>query len=316
MITDAKIISYNDNGELTWVRVNLEDIGVNKNCAIAIDGSTTGTGCSIVELDTGNLVSSILFSRDKKSGESKVRYKVELKRALYKLLINNRKFISYVFYEEPFIQYAGAASALLMLRTSVEELIVENEPELDHIKYGEVNNKKWKKEWLDPEPCPTGSELEKEAVRKKMVQAIPLMAEVSQDEIDSAAMGFVVVRKIGLGEEDDLKSKKKRRPFQYNVEFIGADKEDDMLQEFSDSLDEFKIPKRVLENGIRIQRINGYGKFDNKVYEAMADDDLLLILEYNSKHHGNMTLKHRIGHLTAEYENIYAIIWRKSRKYK
>ena len=61
------------------------------------------------------------------------------------------------------------------------------------------------------------------------------------------------------------------------------------------------------------QKIDGYG-FDNKVYELMDGEDLLLILGFSNKHHGNMILKHRVGHLTAQYDTIYALVWRKSRK--
>ena len=313
MITSAKVFGYNDKGELGLIPVSISDIQLKKKCIMALDGSTATTGCAIIEEDTGNIAGLIAFTRDKEHDESKVRYKVQLKRALYDILIRN-KFIEHIYYEEPFIQYAQAAEALLMLRTSVEELIVENEPELDYIKYTEINNKKWKKEWLAPEPCPNNSELEKAAVKRKMVEAIPLMDSVTQDEIDAAAMGFVAVTKLKDGTDSELKSKKKVNAFQYNIKFIGAESEDDMLQELLDNLDDFKIPQKVMNNGIKIKRIDGYGKFDNKVYEIMDNDDLLLVLAFSSKHHGNIILKHRVGHLTAQYDTIYALVWRKSRK--
>lgn len=313
MFIDAKVFGYNDKGELALIPISLSDINVKKRAVMSLDGSTSTTGCTILEEDTGSIIALIAFTRDKSHGESKVRYKVQLKRALYDILTRN-KFIEKIYYEEPFIQYAEAASALLMLRTSVEELVIENEPELDYTSYDEVNNKLWKKWWLYPEPCPNNSELEKAAVKKKMVEAIPLMANVTQDEIDASAMGFVVVTKLKEGKANELKSKKKPSTFVYNIKFIGAESEDDMMQEFLDNLDDFKVPKRVLNNGIKIKKIDGYGKFDNKVYELMDGEDLLLILGFSNKHHGNMILKHRVGHLTAQYENIYALVWRKNRK--
>ena len=44
------------------------------------------------------------------------------------------------------------------------------------------------------------------------------------------------------------------------------------------------------------------------------DDDKILIIKFSSKHHGNIVLEHRIGQLAAQYEYIYAIVWRVTRK--
>ena len=313
MIIKANVFGYNDKGELALIPISISDINVKKKAIMSLDGSTSTTGCVILEEDTGNIIAMIEFTREKSKDESKVRYKIQLKRALYDILTRNR-YIERIYYEEPFIHYVDAASALLMLRTSVEELVIENEPELDYTSYDEINNKLWKRLWLHPDKCPNNSELEKAAVKKKMVEAIPLMENVVQDIIDAAAMGFVVVTKLKDGKEHELKSKKKHRDFAYNIRFIGAECEDDMMQELLDNLDEFKVPKKVLNNGIKIRKIDGYGKFDNKVYELMDGEDLLLILGFSNKHHGNMILKHRVGHLTAQYDTIYALVWRKSRK--
>jgi len=313
VVVNAKIFGYNQLGQLDLVPVKLEDIELINKCIIALDGGTIRTGCAVIEEATGYIVALIAFEREK-ADESKVRFKVNFKRALYTLLSNNKNTIDRIYYEEPFIQYAEAAEALLMLRTSVEELIIENEPELNHIKYTEVPNKRWKALFLAPDKCPTGSELEKEAIRNKMIKYIPLMEKVSQDEIDAAAMGTVVVHKMKDGTEGGLKSKKKVAPFQYNIAFIGAECDDDMLQELLDNVSDFKIPEKVMHNGIKIKQIDGRGKFDSKVYENMEDDDLLLVLKFSSKYHGNIILKHRVGHLAAQFPYIYALVWRKSRK--
>ena len=313
MIIDAKVFGYNKDGELDLIPINIADIRMKKKAIMSLDGSTTCTGCAIIEEDTGNICGLIAFKRDKAHDESKVRYKVEFKRAVYDILIRNRA-IERVYYEEPFIGYAEAAASLMMLRSSVEELIIENEPALDYIKYDEINNKKWKRLFLAPDKCPTGTELEKEAIKKKMIGYIPLMERVTQDEIDAASMGFVAVKYLKEGSEEDLKSKKKTKPFQYNIKFIGADCDDAMLQEYMDNLNDFKVPQKVMNNGIKIKHIDGYGTFDNKVYENMGDEDLLLILSFSNKHHGNIILKYKIGYLSAQYDTIYALIWRKSRK--
>lgn len=294
-------------------QLNLDNLY--KNVVVAIDGSTTCTGVSIIEANTGGLICSMALIREEKgkTKETKVQFKVKLKRVLTELFKNN-KSINKVFYEEPFIEFVNSAEALLMLRTSVEEIIAENEPELDYIKYMEVNNKKWKKLLLHPEKCPVGTELEKQAVKNKILKEMPYMSECTQDELDAYGIGFVATTRISS--EDELKSKKKVHAFGYNIDFIGADDEDEFLTLLTDKLDsgELKIPNKVLEQGIRIKEIGGRGKFDDYIFNIMDEDDVMLGLKFKSKHHGNIILKYRIGHLSVEYDYIYAVVWRKSRK--
>lgn len=303
----AKTVAYDTNNNLCLVEVPIENVRVNFPCILAIDGSTTNTGAAILRETDGAIISVISFKND---DESAVHYKVRLKRAIQELLRQNR-VIKNIFYEEPFIEYVEAAYNLLMLRTFIQEIKVENEPEFNYIQYTEVNNKKWKRLFLAPDKCPNDSKLEKEAVKNKLIGALPWLSGITQDEIDAIAMGFVAVTKLKEGEEEELRSKKKARPFQYNIHFIGAEDEDVMMQEMFDFC---KIPIDVLRNGIAIVELPPRCNFEQKIYDLMGQDDKLLILKFPSDRYGDVILKHQIGYLAASFSTLYAIIWRKTRK--
>lgn len=297
------------NGNIILTTKEIENVKVSDVCVMSIDGSTTNTGIAILREQDGALIYSCAFSREKKD-ETPVQYKVRLKRAVHQILMNNT-LIETIYYEEPFIGYASAAPNLMMLRTFVEEIIVENEPILNYIKHSEINNKKWKKLFLAPDKCPTGTEAEKVAVRKKLEGYMPFLKEVTQDEIDAISMGFIATVQIRNGLADDLESKKKPRPFMYNVRFIGADEDDNMLMEFPDVYDG---PGQLLENGMSLTVCKGTEDFDKHIYKAMGNEDKVLIIKFDSNKHGNLILQYKIGHLASTYEYIYAIVWRKSRK--
>ncbi len=298
------------SGNIVLVDKSLESTKVDTVCIMAIDGSTTNTGVAILRESDGALLFTCSFAREKNTNETPVQYKVRLKKAINTILTNNT-LIQSVYYEEPFIGYASSVPNLMMLRTFIEELIVENEPLLDYLKHIEINNKKWKKLFLAPDKCPTGTDAEKAAVRKKLEGYMPFLSVVSQDEIDAISMGFIAAVNIKNGTDEDLESKKKPKPFQYNIAFIGADEDDDMLLEFGDIYDG---PNYLLENGINLTTCKGTEDFNKHVYKEMGNEDKVLIIKYDSKKHGNLTLQYRIGHLAATYKYIYAIVWRKSRK--
>lgn len=303
-ITDGK-------REIILTDKTLDEIKVATPSIISIDGSTTNTGLAILREEDGALLFSCAFKReDSGDGESPVRYKVRLKQAVQKILENNQ-LIDRIYYEEPFIGYATAAPNLMMLRTFIEELIIENEPRFDYLKHVEINNKKWKKLFLAPDKMPTGTEAEKKAVRNKLEGYMPYLTCVTQDEIDAISMGFIATTHIRLHTDDELESQKKARPFQYNIRFIGANEEDDMLLEFADVYDG---PAYLLENGLAITTCKGTEDFNKHVYKNMGNNDKVLIIKYDSKKHGNLTLQYKIGHLAACYPYIYAIVWRKTRK--
>lgn len=297
-------------GNIVLTQSSLENVKVSDVCIMSIDGSTTNTGIAILREKDGALFYSCSFSREKDKGETPVQYKVRLKKAVENIILNNT-LIETIYYEEPFIGYASAAPNLMMLRTFVEEIIVENEPILDYIKHTEINNKKWKKLFLAPDKCPTGTDLEKVAVRTKLEGFMPFLSAVTQDEIDAISMGFIATVQIRNGVADELESKKKPHAFQYNIKFIGADEDENMLMEFPDVYDG---PGYLLENGLSMTTCKGTSNFDKHVYEQMKNEDKVLIIKFNSNKHGNLILQHRIGHLASTYEYIYAIVWRKSRK--
>lgn len=288
--------------------IELKDIKINNECIMSIDGGTKDTGVAIMRKGDGLLKYSIAFSRDK--DETPVEYKVRLKRAVHDIISRN-KGINSIFYEEPYLGHPTAIANLFMLRVFVEEIIVENEPAFNYIEYMEINNMRWKKLFLEPDKCPPGTELQKKAVKDKLVSRLPFTEVLSQDEMDAIAMGFTIIGKLKIGDEDGLRSKKKVRPFGYNVRFIGAYNDDNMLQEF---MDIYNGPESVAQNGIVLADIGRCYSFDKKVYEQMENDDKVLILRYPSDKHANITLQYRVGHLAAVYPFIYAIVWRKNRK--
>lgn len=299
------------NKNVVMRNISLDDLIVGEPSIMSIDGSTTNTGIAILRKSDGALFYSLAFTREKgEKGETPVQYKVRLKKAVHKILSEN-KCIETVYYEEPFIGYAEAARNLLMLRTFIEELIVENEPNLDYLTHLEVNNMKWKKLFLAPDKCPQGTELQKAAVRKKLESFMPYLSVVTQDEIDSICLGFVATVQIKNGKDEDLESKKKVHPFQYNIEFLGADDDDSMLTEFWDT---YSGPKKLLQNGIFLAEISGTQNFDKFVYQSMGNDDKVLIIKFESNKHANLILQYRLGYMSTTYDFIYAVVWRKSRK--
>ena len=298
-------------GGIIMMECALEDINVQQYAILSIDGSTSNSGLAILRESDGALMYSMCATRDA-SGETPVHYKIRLKRQVADILRRN-KYIQQVYYEEPVIANITAVANLFMLRTFIEEMIIENEPEFDYIKHYEISNMKWKRLFLAPDKVPSGTENQKKAVRAKVEQGLPFLNKVTQDEIDAICMGYVActtLKEGGSGE--DLQSKKKVRPFKYNSVFIGADTDDNMLTEFYDI---YNGPKKLLENGISFTEIDGKTKFYQHIYNTMGpDDDKILIIKFSSKHHGNVILEHRIGNLAAQYDYVYAIVWRVTRK--
>lgn len=290
--------------------------------SIAIDGSTTCSGVAYILNSNGAILGCSELEREDGT-EDYVRYKVQFKKFLNELLTVQADKVTHIFYEEPILGSFTTSSALLALRTSVKELKVENEPKYDKIDYCEVNNKHWKKLWLYPSPVPNGSDLEKKAVRDKLVSLVPYLQYVKQDSIDAICMGIVSVNSVrSNGSTEGVKTKKKAKPFKYEIKFIGIladDKESAdvaVIDELRDSLDskEFRIPKSVLENGIRLVDLNGHGLFDKHVYSEMEDDDMLLILGFDSDKYYNVLLEHNVVRLASNCNRMYAVIWRKTRK--
>lgn len=309
MIVKNRVITVS-NGEHSLLDIDTDRLfKIQRELILGIDGSTSNTGIGIVDYVTGNVLGCISLKRE--DDESTVRYKVRFKEYMAELM--DKLKIKIIFYEQPFIDAdrPDSVKALFMLRTSIEEIKIEQEPRFDGIELIEVPNTKWKKVLL-PDKVPNGTKAQKKAVRDFIVSALPILTGVTEDEYDGIGLGIAGFKTIRNGDANDLGATKKARPFKYNVRFIGADDDNDFLAEYECELSGYKIPKVVLDNGAYIVSINGRGIFDNHVYKEMGDDDCLLIVKFSSKHHSNVVLEHRLANLT-HYNYIYAIIWRKSR---
>lgn len=288
---------------------NLEVVKFADNVLMAIDGSTTCSGVAFLRTSDGAYCGSIAFIHEK--GETAVEYKVAWKRALHQIFRQTVGVLKTVVYEEPFIGYANAAKNLLMLRTSVEELIAENKSELSYIQYFEVANGRWKKRFLAPDKVPSGTDAQKKAIRDKILSSLPFLDSITQDECDATGLGFVTAKELSNGSEEDLKSKKKIRPFQYNIEFYGADTDDGALEVIAN---ETRAPEKLMELGFGFTAIERYQRLDDLVCQVIGEDDTVQIIRLPSSKCGNIALKYRISHLTEAYEYLYLVVWRKSRK--
>lgn len=298
-------------GNGKFATISIDQLKVQEKCLMAIDGATENTGVAIVRERDSALIATMAFTREGDI-ETGIKYKVQLKRELLKIFENNPNIVN-VFYEEPYIGYKKAVDTLFSLRTSVQELIYENEPSLDYLSFAEVNNMVWKKRFLAPDKCPTGTDKQKEAVKNKMLKIFPVMAlkeyNITQDEIDATGLGLVASLNLRQGSIADIESKK-TNPFAYEMKFIGADDDDTMVQ----SIFDLGVPSAVLENGIKMENLKKSTEMDKQIYKKMGEDDKLLIFKFPSTKFSNLVLKYKVGMLTAQYDWIYLIVWRKYRK--
>lgn len=305
----------NNAGITELETISLEDIVIDTFAILTIDGSTSNSGLAIMRECDGALMYTITAKRDSNTkDETPVRYKLRLKRNVADILRRN-KYITQVYYEEPVIGNITAIGNLFMLRTFVEEMIIENEPEFDYIKHYEVNNMRWKRLFLQPDKVPSGSDNQKKAVRDKLVSYLPFLKDVTQDEIDAIAMGFVACTCIKGDTNvavEELASKKKTRPFQFETDFIGAESDELALMELMES---YSGPEKLKDNSILFTELGRREKFKDKIYKSMGDDDRILFIKFESKHHGSLILEYDLGSLSVQYDYIYAVVWRRTRKY-
>lgn len=309
-------VQYDGDKMLRIEPSDLEHIIVLERSLLAIDGSTTRSGVSIIGIDK-KIKYVIALERDS-SNETPIQYKVQFKRFLDSVMERNRA-IETIYYEEPFIEYIESSKVLLSLRTSVEEIIAERAPKYDYIKFIEASNQKWKSQFLAPDKVPAGKPAQKAAVTNKVYKLYPLLADekITEDECDSLGLGLVALGHSSSKTEDSLKSKKKARAFNYNIRFIGANDEDEMFNELTAVINTYKIPQSLVDSYLEdpdIIELNGRGLFNNLVYEHMGTDDKLLILAFRSDKYSNVILEHRMAALTKESPMIYAVVWRKTRK--
>lgn len=306
-------------------RINQSPVPV----GIGIDGSSTNTGFGIIN-QAGALISTAAISRRKK--EDYIQYKLELQTELTKLLLACKDKLAYIWYEEPFVGFVNAAEVLMAIRTTVKEIIYQH-PELKHIVYKEVNNKRWKKIFLEQHGSRLpagGSEAEKKAIadvlNNKLVydNIYDTRCCVTQDEMDAA--GLALAGWYGVREGVALESKKPVHEFKFNVAFeifdaTPEDVEQNVMLTLMDVSKEYKIPNKVLDNGVTISILNGKKLFKKIVYETMEDNDKLLVFIYPANKYANILFEHGAGqNILSQLEEfgdnqtIAAYVWRKSRK--
>jgi Holliday junction resolvasome RuvABC endonuclease subunit len=305
----CRLVATDNNGNLCLRTVDREQFKLGNKVIIGIDGSSTCTGITFLDSETGYFVGSMALERS--SGESAVRYKVNFRHYMDELLGDIKT--DNIFYEEPFIGYAEASKVLFMIRSTVEEVIIENEPKYDHIIYTEVNNKRWKSRFVD-EKLLGNTELEKKAIREKVLSILPFLKDITQDEMDAFGLATVGREAAMTHSENELKSHKKAKPFKYNIEFIGADDDEEFVEQYYDCIESFKVPAVLRDKNAEMFSIGSRGIFENYVYSCMGDEDKLIIIKFKSTSHANVIIEHRLSNLADSNEYLYAVVWRKSRK--
>lgn len=313
MILSVKQPVMGENNAVILKQIEFEDIHVDQYCILSIDGSTANSGLAILRETDGAILYILGAKREK--DETPVQYKVRLKRAVREMLVRN-KLINQVYYEEPVVANISAVKNLFMLRAFIEEIIVEEEPAFEYLKYCEVANTKWKSLFLAPDKVPSGTDNQKKAVRSKLERLLPFIKDknVTQDEVDAICLGYVAAQllKRNISADKELKSKKKPREFKFSCDFIGGNSDEEALMEFSEN---FRGPKKLLDKlEVHMTDLGNRESFDKHVYTIMGDEDKILIVKFPSKYHGDVILKYKIGMLAQQFDYIYVAVWRDSRK--
>lgn len=293
-------------------KIELRDIILDTRCIIAIDASTKNTGICIIEIGTERPLYSISLSRE--SNETAIEYKVAFKGIIADLILNNGsvyKNVRMIIQEEPFISAMKTTTEVLMsLRTSVPELLVEHKDLLEEFEYHEMNNKTWKKKLFSPDKCPGNTEAEKRMAKEKIGAIHPIYLSLTQDEIDACGIGIISCRLINSGV--GIKDKQRISRFSYNIDFVGGDS----LEAALENILELDIPKQVLETGYEMASLPANGNLEKRIFEAMGEDDKLLIFEFSPSKAGNLVLKYKLSYLAEIFDTLYAVVWRKNRKKK
>ena len=293
------------NRDKTWKYV--DTIRVDRKSIIGFDASSSNTGFSIVGIDGAVLYTCSL---QRESNETPVEYKLAYKNFVRELL-KRELLIEKIWYEEHFIGYAEAAKILFMLRSTIQEVLIEENMQ---IIYKEMSNKKWKKylfQMCGHSKVPNNSEAEKKAIRECVVGQMPCLHDVIQDELDSLGVTMVA---LVYGEVAELESQKKPSSFKFETKFFGGDEDDDsdFFMQYGDGTG--IVPKRLIGENCIFHVLNGREKFENTIYRQLCDEDLPLILRYDAGKYGSVTLGYKLGDLVSEYKYIYAVVWRKNKR--
>lgn len=333
-------------GHIKMFNITLEQMcsrinSYNTEIGIGIDGSSSNTGIAIMTKDMA-LVGTTGFKRAKKGSkdEDYVEYKIRLKEELRSMLLACKNCIKYVWYEEPFVGYADSSSVLMAIRTTVKEILIENKEELSGIVFREINNKKWKKIFLETHNSrlpgvkgnyKTLSDAEKAAIASVLTPRLlddnleSQKSSATQDEMDAIGIAFTGWHSVKFN--INLASKKAVHSFSYEIRFelyneTPEDTEQGLYSSIYSSIEEYNIPTRVTDNGITIKILNGRGQFENLIYENMGEDDKLLVFVYKACKYANILFNkgQDSGILNAindlgDNQTIVAYIWRKNRRY-
>lgn len=299
---EIKLVNYSGNG---YNDVN--DILVSNKAILAIDGSTSITGICLLDVNTKSLIARARVIRDE-IHESPVRYKLALKDFVYQLLV---KFpnIQIISYEEPVIYHASAVKNLFMLRTFVEELIIEHEPDLNYIQHFEVANTRWKKIFLYPDKMKNKTDEDKQAVNEKVKRIYNIGGDLDLNESDAIGLGYATVEILNGEKNFELESKKKPTKFQYNIEFTTED-EVGAIQDIE--FDKYGIPEKIIDNGIEFRELGNKDKLEDKIYTELQNADFVLVLCFDITKHGDIAMKYGLSNL--DTNEVKAIVWRKTRK--
>ena len=146
----------------------------------------------------------------------------------------------------------------------------------------------------------------------------------TEDECDAIGLGVACLNVIKTGYDDEeLVSKKKPRPFKYNVQYLVVTADDIDAAElmgaesFYDFNKAWNVPQKVIDNGITLATLNGRGAFDNHVFNNMGGDDKLLILTFKAGKYADAIIKNGRSDLCGDYDDneyFVAFVWRKTRK--
>ena len=294
---------------------------------LGIDGSSSNTGLGFIT-NKGTLLGTGRVA--KKSKEDQTEYRHKLKDELTSLLLACKSKLTNVWYEEPFIGFASATPVLMAIKPIVKDILYENK-ELSSIVYKEVNNKRWKKIFLNAHNCklPIGTTAEKKAIASVLSPIFVYDNKerfeccVTQDEMD--ATGIVFAGWYSVKHNLEIESKKAIKPFKYEIIFELYDEsvEDttsSLMFSLSDVADIAEIPRKVLDNGIVMVTLDGRKSFDKLVYEHMNDEDKLLVFIYKASKYADKLFTEDAGKIvdsingSGEKQTIVAYIWRKNRK--
>lgn len=306
MKTTIRQLFVDDKNVVQLVNISPASILLTDKCSIAIDGSTSNTGVAII--DQNKTLKYIMSFESDSADKTPVHYKLALKKELEKIIEGGLDCIVNIYYEAPTLNRKTAIPNLMMLRSTVQEILIERDW---NIEYTEINNMSWKKWFLAPDKIPNGTEAQKSAVFVKLTKYMPFLSVITQDECDAICIGTYAVSKfLETGNNEEVKEKKKIKPFKFEIKFIGGD-DDECL---SDLLEMYNGPDRLLEEGVNIVEVKDKCKLEDEVYRAIGEEDIVAIIKMNAKGHGNVVLKYRLGNLASDFKYIYALVWRTARK--